>query len=146
MGRCVADCVVAAGLVTAADGTQGVKTQQQPLILHACTSSQNPLMTGQFFQHIQEYFTSHPPPLKVILGPYPKYQGLNIVSNRQALLVRSALAEAKFATIGAALRAFGQDRLAKKLVIGWKVGSVCDMGLTCCTHSCRAKRTLIYQA
>ena len=100
---------------------QGHSRQRHPLIVHACTSSQNPLTTGQFFQHIQAYFTAHPPPFRVIVGPYPSYRGLNIVSNRQMRAARSAIAEAKFVAICAVLRAAGRERLAKRLFSGWKV-------------------------
>jgi len=89
--------------------------------VHACTSSQNPLTTGQFFQHVQAYFSSHPPPFRVILGPYPKYQGLNVVSNNHFRAVRYVLAEAKFVVLCGVLRAAGQEHLAKKLFSGWKV-------------------------
>lgn len=104
---------------------QGVlRGQKHPLVVHACTSSQNALSTGKFFQHIQAHFTAHPPPFRVILGAYPKYQGLNIVRNRQMLAARSALAEAKFVALCAALRLAGRDRLARKLLAGWKVSGV----------------------
>ena len=98
---------------------QGCSRNRHPLIVHACTSSQNPLTTGQFFQHIQAY---HLPPFRVILGPYPKYQGLNIVSNSRHLrAVRYALAEAKFVVLCGVLRAAGREHLARKLFAGWKV-------------------------
>lgn len=89
--------------------------------MHACTSSQNPLTTGQFLQHVQAYFTCHPPPFRVILGPYPKYQGLNVVNNNHFRAVRFVLAEAKFVVLCGVLRAAGQEHLAKKLFSGWKV-------------------------
>ncbi|KAL0022255.1 hypothetical protein WJX77_010593 [Trebouxia sp. C0004] len=116
-GDMVSSTILAAAAVTA----QGCSRNRHPLIVHACTSSHNPLTTGQFFQHIQEYFSSHPPPFRVILGPYPKYQGLNIVSNSRHLrAVRYALAEAKFVVLCGVLRAAGQEYLAKKLFLGWK--------------------------
>lgn len=108
-------------LRTASLGIQGHKARRAPLIVHACTSSQNFMTTGQFFQHIQAYFTSHPPPFRVILGAYPKYQGRNIVHTKQMLAARSALAEAKFVAICTGLRISGRERLAKKLYAGWKV-------------------------
>ncbi|KAA6426508.1 MAG: hypothetical protein FRX49_03618 [Trebouxia sp. A1-2] len=116
-GDIVSSTILAAAAVTA----QGCSRNRHPLIVHACTSSQNPLTTGQFFQQIQAYFSTHPPPFRVILGPYPKYQGLNIVSNSSHLrAVRYILAEAKFVVLCGALRAAGQEHLAKKLFSGWK--------------------------
>lgn len=109
------------------DGLQGRRMENRPLIVHACTSSQNSLTTGQFFQYVQAYFTSQPPPFRVILGAYPKYQGHNIVHSKQMLAARSALAEAKFVTLCTALKAAGKDRVANKLYAGWKVS--CSM---CC--------------
>lgn len=110
--------------------------QPQPLIVHACTSSQNPLNTGQFFQHIQSYFTQHPPPFRVILGPYPNYEGWNIVRNRHSMRLRSAMADIKFKMLCFLLEAAGQPRLAKKLYTGWKASV---LNLQCCTdteHCC----------
>ncbi|KAL0047381.1 hypothetical protein WJX82_002034 [Trebouxia sp. C0006] len=116
-GDIVSSSILAAAAVTA----QGCSRHRHPLVVHACTSSQNPITTGQFFQHIQAYFSSHPPPFRVILGPYPKYQGLNIVSNSRHLrVVRYALAEAKFVVLCGVLRAAGREHLAKKLFSGWK--------------------------
>ena len=100
---------------------QGHIRHRPPLMVHVCTSSQNPLTTGHFFQHVQTYFSSHPPPFRVILGPYPKYQGFNIVSSSQVRAVRSAMAEAKIVVLCGLLRAAGRERLAKKLYSGWKV-------------------------
>ena len=105
--------------------------QRRPFIVHACTSSQNSLTTGQFFQHIQAYFTSQPPPFRVIVGAYPKYQGHNIVHSKQMLAARSALAQAKFLALCAALKAAGRQRLANKLYAGWKVSiSMCHVELS----------------
>lgn len=105
--------------------------QKRPLIVHACTSSQNPLTTGQFFQYIQAFFTAQPPPFRVIVGAYPKYQGHNIVHSKQMLAARSALAEAKFLALCIALKAACRERLANKLYAGWKVSvSMCHAGLS----------------
>ena len=102
---------------------QAGSRQAQASIVHACTSTQNPLTTEQFFQHIQRYFTHHPPPFRVIVGPYPKYEGLNIVHSIHGMRFRSALAEAKFRALSFVLEAAGKQRLAKKLYAGWKVGN-----------------------
>ena len=58
----------------------------------------------------------------MILGPYPKYQGFNIVSSSQVRAVRSAMAEVKVVVLCGLLRAAGRGRLAVKLYSGWKVG------------------------
>lgn len=102
---------------------QARRWQPQPFIVHACTSSQTPLTTGQFFQHIQSYFTQHPPPFRVILGPYPKYEGWNIVRSRHSMRLRSGMADVKFKVMCLALEAAGQQRLAKKLYTGWKASA-----------------------
>ena len=107
---------------------QKKRRSKQPLVIHACTSSQKLLTTGQFFQHIQAYFSAHPPPFRVIMGPYPKYQGWNIVRNDHIRAARSAAAEVKFAAICGVLRAVGQPNLAKKMHSGWKV---CMVNNTC---------------
>ena len=95
--------------------------------MHACTSSHNPLNTGQFFQHIQRYFTQHPPPFRVILGPYPKYEGWNIVRSMHSMRLRSAMAEVKFRGLVFVLEAARQQRLAKKLYTGWKASIASDI-------------------
>ena len=43
--------------------------------------------------------------------------------SKQMLAARSALAEAKFVALCAALKAAGRGRVAKKLYAGWKVSS-----------------------
>lgn len=77
-----------------------------------------PANSFNIFRH-----TFHPTPLpfRVILGPYPKYQGLNVVNNNHFRAVRFVLAEAKFVVLCGVLRAAGQEHLAKKLFSGWKV-------------------------
>lgn len=142
------DLVSSTILAAAAAITQGHKARRAPLIVHACTSSQNFMTTGQFFQHIQAYFTSHPPPFRVILGAYPKYQGRNIVHTKQMLAARSALAEAKFVAICTGLRISGRERLAKKLYAGWKAWQkynrpALDFDLCFCTHNSQRLQQLL---
>ena len=95
---------------------------QPPLVVHACTSAQRPLTTALFFQLIQQHFTQHPPPFRVLLGAYPRYQGANIVTDPALFRLRTSLAEAKFTALACALRAAGRGRLAARLYNGWKVG------------------------
>ncbi|KAL3139076.1 Fatty acyl-CoA reductase 2 [Trebouxia sp. C0010 RCD-2024] len=144
-GDLVSSTILAAA---AAATTQGHKARRPPLIVHACTSSQNFMTTGQFFQHIQAYFTLHPPPFRVILGGYPKYQGGNIVHTKQMLAARSALAEAKFVAICTVLRISGRERLAKKLYAGWKAwqkynSPALDFDLCFCTHNSQRLQQLL---
>ena len=89
--------------------------------MHACTSAQRPLTTGLFFQLIQQHFTQHPPPFRVLLGAYPRYEGANIVTDPTLFRLRTALAEAKFTALACALRAAGRGKLAARLYNGWKV-------------------------
>ena len=104
---------------------------QPPLVVHACTSAQRPLTTGLFFQLIQQHFTQHPPPFRVLLGAYPRYQGANIVTDPALFRLRSALAEAKFTALACSLRAAGRGKLAARLYNGWKVGFVFSAAFWC---------------
>ena len=104
---------------------------QPPLVVHACTSAQWPLTTGRFFQLIQQHFTQHPPPFRVLLGAYPRHQGANIVTDPALFRLRTALAEAKFTGLACALRAAGRGKLAARLYNGWQVGLFWSADVCC---------------
>eukprot|EP00884_Botryococcus_braunii_P018540 jgi/Botrbrau1/536/Bobra.0010s0011.1 len=116
-----ADVAASTVLVAAAAISQGRRGPDRgPLIVHAASSTTNPLTNEAFYRAMQLHFLSQPAQHRFLLGDYPAYLPNVVRPGTLRCFLRFAAGDVKFAILGAALKLMRQRRLALKLSRGWQ--------------------------